>query len=265
MIGGTEYPLPADDATSQAVFPDWEVSEGCLTCRGFDMLKAFISFTEMIPTAVAALDESGRVHASNRRFGELIEDGDGLRLTRGKISAAAPDDAGKLDYGLSAVMHAPEYQEPSAQIFSIRRCGRTALNCAVVSARSVLRHAVSETTALLFVADPDFCPVQSVRSLCVLYHLTPAQTELALYLVRGFNSADIAAAMGLKEETIRAYLKHIYAKTETNRQSELVQLLLSGSLPLILPGKLHPVALGTQRGVRGSRNISRTGSGRGNV
>ena len=234
------------DGLAQTVLPD--VSFPPFEVLG-DSLGAFIGFSEIMATAVAALDADGRLLGRNRLFASLLDEGDGLRLAGNSLTAAAQEDADKLASSLAA-LHRGQGEDltlpPPVRVLSIRRCGRAALTCAIVPVQLLFAPGAVDASAVAFVSDPEFCLQRSVRSVCALYQLTPTETQLSLYLVRGYNSADIATAMALKEETIRAYLKHIYTKTDTCRQSELVQLLLASSLPLIIPGVQQPV-LGVSR------------------
>jgi DNA-binding CsgD family transcriptional regulator len=58
------------------------------------------------------------------------------------------------------------------------------------------------------------------------YALTPAETRLAAHLLAGGTPATYAAAQALSPHTVRNHLRSIYAKTNTNRQVSLLQLLL---------------------------------------
>lgn len=54
--------------------------------------------------------------------------------------------------------------------------------------------------------------------------LTPAQARLTAMLLTGRSIKDIAAELGIVEESARQYLKRIYKKTGTNRQIELFRV-----------------------------------------
>lgn len=58
------------------------------------------------------------------------------------------------------------------------------------------------------------------------YGLTPAETRLAFELLQGGTRTEIAARLGVSLSTVRTHLSHIFDKTGTRRQSELVALLL---------------------------------------
>ena len=67
----------------------------------------------------------------------------------------------------------------------------------------------------------------SVDALKQVYGLTPAESRLAKMLVRGESLSVTAEKLGVTHNTVRNQLKSIFAKTDTNRQSELVGLILS--------------------------------------
>jgi|CXWL01.1.fsa_nt_gi DNA-binding CsgD family transcriptional regulator len=58
------------------------------------------------------------------------------------------------------------------------------------------------------------------------FGLTPAETRLAQHMLAGGTAADYAAQHRLSPHTVRNHLRAIYAKTDTNRQVSLLQLLL---------------------------------------
>ena len=61
------------------------------------------------------------------------------------------------------------------------------------------------------------------------FSLTPAETRLASHLLEGGTPATYALKRGLSSHTVRNHLRSIYAKTNTNRQVSLLQLLLRAS------------------------------------
>ena len=62
--------------------------------------------------------------------------------------------------------------------------------------------------------------------LYAVFGLTPAECRIATLLADGLSPKQIAQAQGTQHETVRKQLRSIYQKTATNRQPELVRLLL---------------------------------------
>jgi DNA-binding CsgD family transcriptional regulator len=63
------------------------------------------------------------------------------------------------------------------------------------------------------------------RTLQQMFRLTGAETQVALRMARGESPIEIARSSKLSPTTIRSQLASLFAKTETNRQSDLVALL----------------------------------------
>ncbi len=58
------------------------------------------------------------------------------------------------------------------------------------------------------------------------YGLTQSEAEIAHALVLGGTLDEVAVTRGISRNTAKSHLHSIFAKTSTNRQSELVSLLL---------------------------------------
>lgn len=69
-------------------------------------------------------------------------------------------------------------------------------------------------------------PLQVESHLMELYHLTLTEARLCNHLINGEVLEQAAEKMGLKYSTTRTYLRTIFEKTETNKQHELVAVLL---------------------------------------
>jgi DNA-binding CsgD family transcriptional regulator len=63
-----------------------------------------------------------------------------------------------------------------------------------------------------------------------IYRLTSAEARVAALVARGHVAKEIAAALGVREPTVRTQLQSIFAKTGTTRQAQLVRLCLRGAL-----------------------------------
>jgi DNA-binding CsgD family transcriptional regulator/PAS domain-containing protein len=79
--------------------------------------------------------------------------------------------------------------------------------------------------AAIFIHDPTQVSTLPAKLLQTLYGLTPAETRLAENIVGGLTPAEAAAKLGVSISTTRTQLRALFAKTDTQRQSELVQLL----------------------------------------
>lgn len=86
----------------------------------------------------------------------------------------------------------------------------------------------SEPAAILFVRTPGSPPLQP-GALRDLFGMTRAEARLACALAAGQPLDAITGHFGVTLNTARSQLKSVFAKTSTNRQSELVALLARSS------------------------------------
>lgn len=80
---------------------------------------------------------------------------------------------------------------------------------------------------MLTLYHPDFTAKVDSQLLQAAFALTPAECRVALALLDGFVVKEIAQKHKVTVDTIRKQVHSIYAKTATNKQSELVRLLLN--------------------------------------
>ncbi|AVH22683.1 helix-turn-helix transcriptional regulator [Nocardia cyriacigeorgica] len=83
---------------------------------------------------------------------------------------------------------------------------------------------------LLLVVDPDHDLEPQPRALHDLYGLTEAETMVAMGVIRGDGLPAVADQLSVSLFTARTHLQHIFVKTGTHRQAELVRLLLSSAI-----------------------------------
>jgi DNA-binding CsgD family transcriptional regulator len=73
---------------------------------------------------------------------------------------------------------------------------------------------------------PPSAPTIDSSLLFAVFGLTPAEARIATLLAEGLSLKQIADVQGTQHDTVRKQLGAIYQKTSTNRQPELVRLLL---------------------------------------
>lgn len=83
---------------------------------------------------------------------------------------------------------------------------------------------------LLLVVDPDHDLEPQPKALHDLYGLTDAETLVAMGVIRGDGLPAVADQLSVSLFTARTHLQHIFVKTGTHRQAELVRLLLSSAI-----------------------------------
>jgi DNA-binding CsgD family transcriptional regulator len=79
---------------------------------------------------------------------------------------------------------------------------------------------------MLLFYHPSSAPPVDTGLLYAVFGLTPAEARIATLLAEGLSLKQIADVQGTQHDTVRKQLRSIYQKTSTNRQPELVRLLL---------------------------------------
>ena len=81
--------------------------------------------------------------------------------------------------------------------------------------------------ALVLIVEPGRHPRLDPDVVARTLGLTPAESQVAVWLADGKNVRDIARATGLTDGAIYWHLKQIYRKLPISRQVDLVRLVLS--------------------------------------
>jgi DNA-binding CsgD family transcriptional regulator len=180
--------------------------------------------------AILVLDQDAQVLHTNAAADVLLREGDGLSCTLGKLQAATPAATGWLQAALAKAAGAGGLTVRAATSRLPRRSGRRPL-AALVMPFSAEAHwsLCRQPRILLCITDPDTALVPSGRQMAELFGLTGAEAALAVDLLAGEDVREIAERRGRSIATVRSQLANLMAKTDVNRQSELLRLL--GSLP----------------------------------
>ena len=185
---------------------------------------------EKMPYGIVLLLADGTVTSMNTEAGRILDENDGLSLKMDRMISANKTQTRLLNDMLDRVLETSGTSEGShmAELSIDRPSGRRALNLLF---SGIDRHNFwlldNPPAAVTFISDPENSPASPAQALQAWYGLTPRESELAVSLLGGDDLARIAEEMSLTRSTVRSYLRSIFKKTETNRQSELVRLLLS--------------------------------------
>jgi DNA-binding CsgD family transcriptional regulator/PAS domain-containing protein len=199
---------------------------------GARRLAALESACDNTDFGILLLTRDGDLTFANAPAGELLEIGDGLRRHRGSVQASDIADSVKLHVALNHAMAANDAVDGTksarrrAPLVRLRRSNGEPLIAVVVAADQPAVEP-GDVAVLVYLFDPTFDMDRVLKPVCSAFQLSPAESHLACHLAAGHSLADAAAALKIKVETARGYLKHIFVKTDTRRQTELVHLMLS--------------------------------------
>lgn len=182
--------------------------------------------TEVLRHGIAIIGHGSRVVYTNAVAGRMLQSGDGLRTHAGRIEAVAPSADTHLQRSIPAAL-APEGADRSGTSFACPR--RSGLRPYVVDVVPLERSTDTESPrrAMIVVVDPEDEPEPPAVLLQRLFGLTRSEADTALLVLQGHGLKHISEQLWLSQATVKTHLQHVFDKTGTHRQAELVRLLLT--------------------------------------
>lgn len=179
---------------------------------------------DMLSFGVVLVGQDGIVSA-NRAATALHQARDGLAIDRElrTDSAALTRELRRLL--ADSCTDARDGKESIASLSIPRPSGRRDLlliSCALPGA------AGDEPLAVVFLSDPERRTEVPSSVLAELFDLTPTEGEVARALAQGRRTEQIAEDLGVSQTTVAFHLRNLFEKTGTNRQADLVALVLTG-------------------------------------
>lgn len=180
------------------------------------------------------LDARGRVLLMNRLAARMLAAKDGLALDSGELHARRPS----VDAALQALIggvHATGSPTgpPAGGVMAVPRFSDRRSYGVLVAPLpdGALPLGVERPSVLVFVSDPEQSHEIPEESLMRLWGLTRTEAALAGRLATGSSVEHAAGALGIAKTTARLHLQHIFKKTGTHRQADLVRLLIASPTP----------------------------------
>lgn len=177
---------------------------------------------DRIPIGVIVLDSKGKILAMNQSGRLIVEQNDGVYISRDALFAARSDETEALYQRITAT------EKDTGVLNLTRPSGRRPLSLAVASIQSP-QHFLQQSrpSSVVFISDPEHAMEIKANALQQFYELTPAEARLASLLTQGRNMKTAARDLNITYTSARNHLKHVFAKTGTASQSQLIRLLLS--------------------------------------
>jgi len=171
-------------------------------------------------------DAEGRPSWANRAARGTFRDHDALWLTQGRLRGASPFDTEALRRAIAQATQETAVSDSGEHCLLLNASeSRSALQVMVVPLQCgvVGPSYAGASQALLIFSRASVTPVLPPALVQALFALSPAESRLTVALCQGRTVNEYAAIHGVSVGTARCQLKQVLAKTQAQRQSELVR------------------------------------------
>jgi DNA-binding CsgD family transcriptional regulator len=181
---------------------------------------------DFVRYGVAVISANSTVVHMNSAASCIFRSNDGLSVRAGGIEAVRSSSKTRLEISIGAALHGRQSGVCRGDSFLCSRpSGKRPYVVHVMPAGTTLDREVPR--ALVVIIDPELQPEPSTDLLRRLYGFTQAEAEVAVRVLRGDGLKPIADELSVSLATVKTHLQHVFDKTDTHRQAELVRLLLT--------------------------------------
>lgn len=197
---------------------------------------AFADTLDGISAGMFLVDARGRIVHTNASGHALLAEGSLLRRAGGKLAANDPNSeqalhdvflaAGSGDAavgikGIAVALTSHNGERYVAHVLPLTSGARRRAGTSYAAVAALFVHiAALETPS----------PPEVIAK---TFKLTPSELRVLLGIVEVGGVAETAEALGIAAGTVKTHLLHLFAKTGTSRQAELVKLVAGFSNPLV--------------------------------
>lgn len=225
-------PVPDDAiAALDAIRPHLGRAAVIATRLNLERATAIVDALGSAGLPAAVLAKSGRVLAANDRLEGLTEQF--MILAHDKIAVADRRANALLGTAIERIASTPTTRSIPIPASS----GAPSAVAHILPLPGEAADIFFRAQALLVVTQLDRPAAPTAELLGGLFDLTPAEARVARCIAEGKSTEEAASILKLSRETVRWYLKAIFAKTGVSRQAEL-SALLSGA---VLKGRDPPI------------------------
>jgi DNA-binding CsgD family transcriptional regulator/PAS domain-containing protein len=183
-----------------------------------------------VPLGVALIRADGGVLFANAAANAVINNGDILSLSSGALALGQPGRRGRFRELLTRIAAmVKDGEQVSPRAIAVPRPSRQRpVSLLIWPLPDASEVGPDEPVAVVFIGDPEYRGEIDPMRLCDLYGLSRAEARVAALLAQGHRLDETAQILGVAYETVRKHLKQIFSKTGTDRQAELVRMLVGG-------------------------------------
>lgn len=191
-------------------------------------------------TGIILLDADATIVFANQPAQQLMQQEQSLLNRKGCLHIADTDIDKRIKQALAAWQHGQPHDSETLLLNKDDAAKQVAVLSRTSEVSGLLTmHIPASAIAALFVSYSGEISDSGNQRLIRLYGLTRVEADVTCRLASGQTIDDIAAIRQSKPQTIRTYLKSIYAKTGAKRQSDLIALVLKAPLQVTDASQQH--------------------------
>jgi DNA-binding CsgD family transcriptional regulator/PAS domain-containing protein len=182
-----------------------------------------------LAAGVYLVQRNGKILFMNQAAESQINRNQAFNVTNGRLIPKDTNAAYAFAQALNGADHATSIALPD------QTCGMVATLLPLENGeRQNLASGPSPAAFAVFVQNPAIVPPVPGEAFAQLYGLTASELRVSLAMAPSLSPQEAADNLGLSVNTVKSHLQHIFAKTGTSKQSDLMQLLMRASAPVVL-------------------------------
>ncbi|MGX9394078.1 helix-turn-helix transcriptional regulator (plasmid) [Nitrobacteraceae bacterium UC4446_H13] len=193
---------------------------------------ATLEALDQVPLAILVVERNGTLVTCNRAAQDLLARDNTLSVADGFVAAADPALSARLREAVDLAADMPD--RPAQALLLPPQDGGEPLRLVISSLpgerRGITLAQPARTLATICIADPKCVYDAPWELLQYMFGLMASEARLLAQLVTGATVAEAAERLGVTEGSARQYLKAVFTKTGTSRQSSLIRKVLTSPL-----------------------------------
>ncbi len=189
------------------------------------------SILDALSSGIYLVQRDGRLVFMNKAAESQMKRGLGLQVLNSRVTTHNTSAAQQLSQAINS-----EYEAQSSPISIALPHENGGMIATVICLDKGNRQNLASNTNpaifAIFVQNPEIAMPFPGEGFAKLYGLTPAELRITLTMAPGLGPQGAAEILGLSITTVKSHLQNVFAKTGTNRQGDLMQLLMRSSAPI---------------------------------
>jgi len=182
------------------------------------------------------VDKTGRIVHANENGHVMIGEARFVRAAGGRLVATD----GRANQSLQDIFAAAECGDDAVGVKGISvplpaRAGQEHVAHVLPLTAGMRRRAGASYAAVaaVFVRKATLDVPSPLETVAKRHRLTPSELRVLLAIVEIGGVPEVANALGISETTVKTHLRHLFEKTSTTRQADLVKLVARFANPLV--------------------------------